>query len=32
MLRGEVWYAVWSADPARKDRPVLIVSKVCVFK
>lgn len=26
MLRGEVWYAVWPADPAQKVRPVLIVS------
>ena len=26
MLRGEVWTAVWPADPSGKERPVLVVS------
>lgn len=26
MLRGEIWWAKWPADPAAKPRPVLIVS------
>ena len=26
MLRGEVWTAVWPADPKRTERPVLVVS------
>lgn len=26
MLRGEVWLVVWPNDPARKPRPLLIVS------
>ncbi|HAZ14959.1 MAG: hypothetical protein A2X86_21515 [Bdellovibrionales bacterium GWA2_49_15] len=26
MERGEIWYAVWPADPGKKERPVLIVS------
>jgi len=26
MLRGEIWTAVWPADPDKKERPVLVVS------
>lgn len=26
MQRGEIWTAVWSADPSKKERPVLVVS------
>ncbi len=26
MLRGEIWTAVWPADPSKKERPVLVVS------
>ena len=26
MVRGEVWAAVWPADPGKKERPVLVVS------
>lgn len=26
MLRGEIWTAVWPADPLKKERPVLVVS------
>lgn len=26
MLRGEIWFGVWPNDPAKKQRPLLIVS------
>lgn len=26
MLRGEIWTAVWPADPEQKERPILIIS------
>ena len=26
MARGEIWFAAWPGDPAKKVRPVLIVS------
>lgn len=26
MLRGEIWWGIWSGDPGKKPRPLLIVS------